>query len=129
MVTDRLLEETDESMLGLSLDADVHHKGTPVAFFKQDGSITKVYEDGSSPICFVRATKSLRIDIHFLDNKDKRRNAQALIEGFGPLVEQARSNGFTEICFTTSVPELRDFCVKQFGYEQVPDSFVLRKFL
>jgi hypothetical protein len=129
MVTDRLLEETDESMLGLSLDADVHHKRTPVAFFKQDGSITKVYEDKQGPICFARVTKSLRLDIHFLDNGDERRNASVLFQGIKPLVENARANGFTEIVFTTNVEKLKDFCVKVFKFEVVPDTYVLRLLL
>jgi hypothetical protein len=129
MVTDRLMEEADESMLGLSLDADVHHKRTPVAFFKQDGSITKVYEDKQGPICFARVTKSLRLDIHFLDNGDERRNASVLFQGIKPLVENARANGFTEIVFTTNVEKLKDFCVKVFKFEVVPDTYVLRLLL
>jgi hypothetical protein len=129
MVTDRLMEETDESMLGLSLDADVHHKGTSVDFFKQNGSITKVYEDKQGPICFARVTKSLRLDIHFLNNGDERRNASVLFQGIKPLVENARANGFAEIVFTTNVEKLKDFCVKVFKFEVVPDTYVLRLLL
>jgi hypothetical protein len=130
MVTDRLMTEADEFPLMSSLAADEHHFETPVEFFKAAGTVTKVYEgENHQPICFARAAKSLRIDIHFLDNADKRNNARALVDGLGPLVEQAKSNGFYELVFTTSNPELAAFCENKLGYEVVPDKFVLRKFL
>jgi hypothetical protein len=130
MVTDRLMEGLeDELNLAMSLTLDEHHHDTPVAFFKQEGTMTKVYEEDSSPIFYARAAKSLRLDIHFVDNGDKERNAKALLQGFAPLCAQAKANGFSEIIFTTNVPELRDFCERAFGYEQVPDKFVLRKLL
>ena len=137
MVTGRLMEQSlegesptfDENLLGISLIEDEHHFETPVSFFKQAGTLTKIYEDAQGPICFARFTKSLRLDIHFLDNGDKKRNASVLFQGIGPIVEQARENGFTEIVFTTNVEKLKDFCVKAFKFEVVPDTFVLRKYL
>jgi hypothetical protein len=129
MVTDRLMTEEDEFPLMANLASDEHHFETPVSFFKQEGTLTKVYEDEQGPICFARVTSSLRLDIHFMDNGDTKRNASVLIQGIGPLVEQARVNGFTEIVFTTNVEKLKDFCVKVFNFEVVPDTFVLRKYL
>ncbi len=129
MVTDRLMTEQDELTLAYSLAADEHHFETPVSFFKDPGSVTKVYEDEQGPICFARVTKSLRLDIHFMSNDDNKRNASVLIQGIGPLVEQAKANGFSEIVFTTNVEKLKDFCVKVFNFEVVPDTFVLRKYL
>lgn len=129
MVTDRLMIEADEFPLMSSLTSDEHHFETPVEFFKAAGSITKVYEDEQGPICFARVSKSLRLDIHFLDNGDEKRNASVLFQGIGPLVKQAKENGFSEIVFTTNVEKLKDFCVKVFNFEVVPDTFVLRKYL
>lgn len=129
MITDRLLTEADVPFLEASLAADVHHFSTPVDFFKQLGTISKVYEDEQGPIFYARATSSFRLDIHFVDNNDRKRNATALAAGIGPLVEQARANGFTEILFTTNVMELAAYCQKVFGYELVPDEYVLRKLL
>lgn len=129
MIKDRLMDISDEITLGESLALDEHHHETTVDFFKQPGTMTKVYEDEQGPICFARATKSLRIDIQFLDNDDRRRNATALAEGFGPLAATAKENGFTEIVFTTNMPDLAKFCVKVFGYEIVSDAYVLRKYL
>jgi hypothetical protein len=130
MVTDRLMNGLeDELNLAMSLTLDEHHHDTPVSFFKQEGTLTKVYEDKQGPICFARVTKSLRLDIHFLDNGDERRNASVLFQGIKPLVENARANGFTEIVFTTNVEKLKDFCVKVFKFEVVPDTYVLRLLL
>lgn len=129
MVTDRLMTEADEFPLMSSLASDEHHFETPVEFFKATGTVTKIYEDEQGPICFARVTKSLRLDIHFMDNEDNKRNASVLLQGVGPLVEQAKANGFTEIVFTTNVEKLKDFCVNVFKFEVVPDTFVLRKYL
>src|SRR5271165_1719465 len=99
MVTDRMMTESDELLLMSSLATDEHHFETPVAFFKQADTVTKVYEDERGPICFARVTKSLRLDIHFMDNGDNKRNASVLLQGIGPLVEQAKGSGYTEIVF------------------------------
>lgn len=128
-MTDRLMTSLDETRLAFSLAADEHHFTTPVEFFTQEGTVTKVYEDERGPICFARVTKSLRLDIHFMDNEDTKRNAASLLQGIGPLVEQAKANGFTELVFTTNVEKLKDFCVRVFNFEVVPDTFVLRKYL
>lgn len=123
------MNEQDEFPLGMSLAQDEHHYMTPIDFFKQEGTITKVYEDEQGPICFARVTKSLRIDIHFMDNDNRFSNARVLRESFPALVKQAKENGFTEIVFTTNVPALAQFCEKVFGYEVVADKYVLRKLL
>jgi hypothetical protein len=129
MVTDRLMESRDTLGLALSLARDEHHLDTPVEFFTQPHTLTKVYEDEQGPICFARLSKSVRLDIQFVDNEDSKRNASVLIQGVGPLVEQAKADGYTEIVFTTNVARLKDFCVKVFDFEVVPDTFVLRKYL
>jgi len=119
----------DTLALALSLARDEHHQDTPVEFFTQPHTLTKVYEDEQGPICFARLSKSIRLDIQFMDNEDSKRNASVLIQGIGPLVEQAKADGYTEIVFTTNVKRLKDFCVKVFDFEVVPDTFVLRKYL
>lgn len=127
MVTDRLMEDVDTETLSVSLALSEHHKDTPISFFKQDGTMTKVYEDEQGPICFARVTKSLRLDIHFMNDEDKTRNASVLLSGFAKLASDAKANGFTEIVFTTNVTRLAKFCEKVFGYEVVSDAYVLRK--
>jgi hypothetical protein len=121
------MEETDEALLGASLASDVNHQGTNVGFFKLPGVMTRVYEDEQGPICFARASKSLRVDIQFLDNDDKQRNAKVLAAGINPMIAAAKTAGYSELVFTTSNPELAAFCERVFGYEVVPDKYVLRK--
>lgn len=118
MVTDRWLTAGDRSLLALSLAQDEHHAETPPEFFYTPGTIAKVYEDESGPICFVRGAKALRLDIQYVDNSDKKRNLTAMLE-FERLANEARTNGFTEVCFTTNSPLLRKFCERRFGFERV----------
>jgi hypothetical protein len=127
MVTDRLLEETDEQWLADSLAKDVHHQGTTVAFFQQEGTMSRVFSDEQGPICVARCSKSLRIDIQFLDNEDRKRNAKVLAAGIEGVTAAAKAAGYSELVFTTSNPKLAAFCEHAFGYEVVPDKFVLRK--
>jgi hypothetical protein len=121
-VTDRLLEVSDEPMLAASLEQSEAHKGTTVDFFKQDGVMSRVYEDEQGPICFARCSKSLRLDVHFVDDADRKRNAKVLAAGI-----EGVAAGYNELVFSTSNPELAAFCEHMFGYEVVPDKFVLRK--
>jgi hypothetical protein len=116
MVTDRFMEASDAPLLARSLANDEHHRSTPPEFFTAPGTICKVYEDELGPICFVRGTKALRLDIQYVDNADKKRNMTAMLEGFDRLAKNAASHGFTEIIFQTNSPLLRKFCVKAFGF-------------
>lgn len=127
MVTDRLLEESDLSLLELSLSQDEYHTETAPEFFLEPGTATKVYEDESGPILFVKGTPALRIDIQFVDNNDARRNIKCMSEGFPPLAAKARENGFKEVIFNTSNPLLKAFCIKRFGF--VESEGELRKFI
>lgn len=127
MVESRFLTMEDLPYLEVSLAKDEHHHDTPVTFFTQPGTITKVYEDEKGPIAFARAARSLRIDVQFCDNDDERRNAAALIQGLKTLVATAKESGYSEIVFTTNVDKLANFATTVLGYEIVPDTYVLRK--
>ncbi len=116
MVTDRLLEDKDLALLELSLDKDEYHKTTTPEFFLEPGTLTKVYEDELNPILFVRGTPVLRLDIQFVSNEDFERNKKAMLEGFPPLVEKARENGFKEISFQSSNRALKLFVRRHFGF-------------
>ena len=116
MVTDRFLETRDLPLLALSLAKDEIHKGTEPEFFTQPGTVCKVYEDEIGPICFVRGTKALRLDIQYVSNDDTKRNMKAMLGGFDKLADKARENGFTEIVFQSNSPLLKKFCIKAFGF-------------
>lgn len=127
MVTDRFLEPGDIGLLESSLALDEHHRDTKPEFFTQSGTVCKVYEDEAGPICFVRGTKALRLDIQYVNNHDRRRNMTAMLEGFDSLARKAKENGFTEIIFQTNNRMLKRFCVRAFGF--VESEGELRKFI
>ena len=127
MVRDRFIESEDMPVLSVSLAKDEYHKGTSPEFFTAPGTVCKVYEDELGPICFVRGTKALRLDIQYVDNNDRKRNMAAMLEGFDALAAKARENGFTEIIFQSNNRMLKRFCVKAFGF--VESDGELRKFI
>jgi hypothetical protein len=116
MVTDRLLNLTDYPLLKTSLQDDSNHQDTTPEFFSQPGTLTKVYEDDQGPVMFVRAAKSLRLDIQYVSNADVKRNMKAMLVGFDILAKRAKDNGFTEVCFQSNSPFLKAFCIKRFGF-------------
>jgi hypothetical protein len=115
MVTDREIHTGDIPLLKDSLARDEHHNFTKPEFFFDPWSVCKVYEDEEGPICFVRGSKALRLDIQYVSNADAKRNVKAMLE-FDKLAAKARSNGFTEIVFTTNSPPLKKFCMRRFGF-------------
>lgn len=116
---DRWITPEDYTTLELSLAGDSYHTHTAPEFFYASGSFCKVYEDSEGPILFLRGTKSLRIDIQFLDNGNLERNGNALKEGFLPFVEGCKKAGFTELVFNTDSPLLRRFCKNVLKFEDV----------
>src|ERR1700679_1136998 len=99
MITDRLYEEDDYHLLGLSLSQDKYHTETTPEFFTEPGTMCKVYEDESGPVLFVKGSPVLRLDIQFVSNDDGRRNIKVMREGLPPLAQRARENGYKEIVF------------------------------
>ena len=116
MVTDRLIEAGDESLLKEALARDEYHKDTNPEFFVAPGTMCKVYSDESGIILFARGSKALRLDLQFVSNEDKRRNLKAMLGGFSELVNRAKENGFAEVIFNTSNESLKKFCIKAFGF-------------
>lgn len=119
MVKDRWLTEDDRVVLEASLSVDQYHKETPVDFFYDSRSVCEVYEDSQGPVMFVRGTKALRIDVQFVKNSDRLRNAKAMLANIDRVVEQARRAGFTELVFCTDNPELLEFGKKALGFGEV----------
>jgi hypothetical protein len=119
MVTDRMINQDDRDILELSLAHDEYHQETTPEFFYMPGSFTKVYEDESGPILYVRGTKSLRLDVQFVNNLDRERNAGVMLAHFEALAEHIKKSGFTEICFNTTNPGLARFCKNKLGFENI----------
>lgn len=116
MIIDRLLEDSDETLLEVSLAKDEFHKTTTVDFFHQPGTVTKVYEDEKGTVLFVRGSNVLRLDIEFVNNLDARRNMKVMLEGFPKLVEMAKANGYAEVAFQSDSSILKLFCIKRLGF-------------
>jgi|SRR5580658_4834665 hypothetical protein len=116
----RWIKPEDKEILEESLRHDVYHQGMGPEFFYQNGSFTTLYEDVDGPVMAVRGTKSLRVDVQFMNNRAYERNKKALIENFAVTVEQAKKAGFTEITFFTDSPLLKRFCKQTLGFEDVP---------
>lgn len=132
----RPMTEDDIPILSESLKNDEYHSSTSANFFypvfsdgTKDLSVQcNVYEDSKGPIMFVRGTKALRLDIQFLNNEDKRRNALVMGREFKEFAQRARMAGFTEVVFNTSSPQLKEFCTKVLGFTEAEGS-ELRFFL
>lgn len=120
MVNDRFIDATDLPLLTLSLARDEQHKGTEPEFFTAPGAVCKVYGDEQGPILFARASKALRLDLQYVDNKDVKRNMKAMLGGFDALAQKARENGFLEIIFNTNSEMMRRFCIKRLGFTDSP---------
>lgn len=117
MVKDRLIDSQDKVLLAVSIAKDEHHKDTTTpGFFYAPGTVSKVYEDEQGPVCFVRFSKVLRLDIQYVNNDDKKRNFKVMVSGFGALEKQARDNGYTEIEFQSNSDLLKKFCISRFGF-------------
>lgn len=114
----RPISEDDRPWLELSLSDDKFHKDTDVDFFYEHGTVCNVYEDEAGPVLAVRGSKVLRLDIQFLANNNNRRNAHIMLHGFPQLAKQAKENGFKEIIFNSTSPELIAFCEKYLGFEK-----------
>lgn len=116
---DRWITEDDRNLLDESLKKDVFHKTTTADFFYAPGTFCKVYEDEKGPVLFLRACKSLRLDIQFLDNYDIERNKAILQNEFTAFALQCKSAGFLELVFNTTSPHLKRFCKNTLGFQIV----------
>lgn len=129
IITERWLNTNEDyDVLSISLSKDEFHKTTKPEFFYAEGTASKIYEDEKGPIFVMRGSKSLRLDIQFIDNNNKKRNAIAMLHALKGTVEQAKANGFKELIFNTSNKALEQFCIKYMGFEKI-DGQELRKFI
>lgn len=124
-ITHRLLTQEDYSNLELTLALDIEHPTTTPEFFYNPRSVCSVYEDLQGPVLYARGSKALRLDLHYCNNMDAKRNLTAMMEGFPALVFNAQQNGFNSILFDSTSSLLRRFCIKRLGFEESPNE--LRK--
>jgi hypothetical protein len=127
MITKRPIDASDEEVLKESLVNDEYHKDTTPMFFVAPNTNCIVYSDEDGPILYARASNALRLDLQFVDNKNKRKNIKTMLSGFPELAAKAKESKYTEIIFNTTNSELKGFCTKAFGFVESGDE--LRRLL
>lgn len=121
MIENRIITLDDYNFLELSLARDVEHPTTDPEFFYNPRTITSVYLDELGPVIYARGAKTLRLDLHFTNNADARRNLKVMLDKFPDLVYTAKENGFSEVMFNSVSPLLRKFCIKRLGFAEAPN--------
>lgn len=117
MITSRRIEQDDWNLLEISVSKDEYHSATTLPeFFYDERALCNVYEDENGPVMFVRGTNALRVDIQFIDNYDRERNAKVMLEGFADFANKARNAGYTELIFNTDNPALKVFCTHKLKF-------------
>ena len=126
-ITTRPYESQDEIILRNSMMFDEFHKHNTVQFFEQVGTETIVYEYDNTPVLYLRACKSLRIDVQFVNNKDKK-NALIMKTQIDALCQKAKDSGYTEVVFNITNPALEEFAINHMGFEKI-DGTEVRRFV
>ena len=119
MISSRRIEEKDRPAIGEALIRDKFHPTTKVDVFYEPGTVANIYESDGKPVFVLRASRSLHIDVMFLDNHDSERNKDAMCAAWYKLVEGARAGGFKEITTSSNSSSLAAFVEKVFGFDRV----------
>lgn len=115
-MTYRVLQEEDRPILEASLALDIEHPDTKVDFFYNPRTICFVYDDSDGPVLYARSAKTLRLDLHYVNNLDAKKNMRVMMEHFPDLVGLAQNNGYSDVMFNSTSPLLRKFCIKRLGF-------------
>ena len=116
----RTLTENDEEMLSEWIAAEPDHAGNTLAFYSTPGTKSILYSDEEGPICVVRYSSSLRLDMEFSPLASKERIKEAMKSQLPDIAEQAKAKGFSEIIFDSASKSLIKFCEK-LGFSACPD--------
>jgi hypothetical protein len=116
----RTLTENDEDMLSEWIAAEPDHAGNTVAFYSTPGTKSVLYSDEEGPVCVVRYSSSLRLDMEFNPTVSKDRIKEAMKSQLPEIAEQAKSQGFSELVFDSIAQPLIKFCEK-LGFSTCPD--------
>ena len=119
----RPLEEQDLPGLQQALDKSKWHPGQNAHNYTAPNGIAVVYEEGDKPIIVFRFTKTLRATACFFDEEDEHNNGAVIVKAIEETVELARTNGYTEIIFTTHNDALAKFC-EPLGFKKSDSDYV-----
>ena len=123
MVNSRPLTEEDLPILQSALDKSPH-PDQRVEHYIGDNKYCEVYEDESGPIGVLRYTKTLRLCATWVNNEDRARNAQSIIQAVEDAIGKAKANGFTEIAFQSDSPSYAKFCTDKLGFLESRGEFI-----
>jgi hypothetical protein len=114
------VDDKDKEMLKEWIAAEPDHSNSTPEFYYTPGTKSVVYEDEQGPVCVVRYSSVLRLDMDFAPNIDKVRIKEAMKSQLPEIVEQAKSQGFKEIVFDSVSKPLIKFC-QYLGFSACPD--------
>lgn len=120
MVSTRFLTDVDRSLVEEALKNDPYHVGTTADFYYAPRTVCSVIEDEHGPVFFLRGTPALRLDLQFVSQTERRRNAEAMLTVYGQFENNFRSAGFCELITIPSSTMLRAFCERRMGYQNSP---------
>ena len=121
MITSHRITEVDWLILEEAILKDTQHteKDDPV-FFYEPGTCCNVWEYNGNPVLFCRGKiveeKSVWLNIQFVDENDKRKNALVMKAVLENLVEKLSPLGFKDLQFKSDSSALVEFCKKKFGF-------------
>jgi hypothetical protein len=116
----RTLNENDKALLAEWIAAEPDHSNSTPDFYYTPGTKTILYSDEQGPVCVVRYSSSLRLDMDFAPGIDKSRIKEAMKSQLPEIAEQAKSQGFSEIVFDSVAKPLIKFC-QYLGFSACPD--------
>jgi hypothetical protein len=116
MLKVRKVVPEDRTILDAAAEADFYHRGIGLTGAHWAGGL--FYEDDAGPVVALQTTNVVRVDIQFL-TQDRKRNAQALIEGFASYVTILRNRGVKELIFNSNSAAVIRFFEKRFGFRHL----------
>lgn len=116
----RTVDEKDTEMLAEWIAAEPDHADNTPAFYSTPGTKSVLYSDEEGPICVVRYSPVLRLDMEFNPAVSKERIKEAMKSQLPEIVGQAKSQGFSEIVFDSVAKPLIKFC-ERLGFIACPD--------
>jgi hypothetical protein len=116
----RTLDENDKALLAEWIAAEPDHSNSTPDFYYTPGTKTILYSDEQGPVCVVRYSSSLRLDIDFSPTAGKDRIKKMLSANLPEVVNQAKAQGFSELVFDSTSKALIRFCEK-LGFTVCPD--------
>lgn len=119
MISSKHIDENDRELLATSLAHDQFHPDVQADVFYEEDTIANLYSDDDGPVLFLRGSRSLRIDMCFVNNAASTRNVAAMVAGFETLVVGAKAAGFKEIVTSSNSPALVQFGIDNFEFERM----------